>query len=261
MTAPNTVSNRTAEAARLVREIDAWRYAVPFESGDEYTDLMWSNARDMFHMAIEISMWARERDLFLFVGQSDGIRNTVRTLCDMGYDTLQKRNGYELWQAFLAVSHFGRVANAPCSDTVIVEAMACARLCLRARVRTAGFMPWDLPPAVVVQVAELDYLDDPFARDCLQSMVARAKSSYGLALEAREVLVRTLKSIDDDFIGNGNQQRMQRVLVTITQGIADVEARVVAVVQGLHTRLGERSLVMGLGKDLVSKVVGLVKEG
>jgi hypothetical protein len=32
-------------------------------------------------------------------------------------------------------------------------------------------------------------------------------------------------------------------------------------VQGLHSRLGERSLVMGLGGDLVSRIVGVVKEG
>ena len=262
MTASGAASLWLVEATRLAEEIDAWCYAVPFVSGEQYTDDMWEKSQEMFHMAISISMWARERNDLRFLGQSHGIRGFLDILSAAGYVTSQKRNGYELWQAFLAVAHYGRVARSTRADSVVVEAMACARVCLRVRARTAGFMPWDLPPAVVVQVAELDYLqDDPFARDCLQSLVTRAASSYSFAWEAREVLVHTLRSIDVDLIGNGNQERMRRVLVSITRGIADTEARAVVALQGLHTRLGARSPLMELGKDLVSMIVRFVKEG
>ena len=262
MTSSSEADRRLAEAMRLSEEIDAWSCAVPFECGGEaITDDMRSNTKRLFDLAILISHWTRKTDVSDFLSQHARVFGELNAPRKSGYATSQRRNGCEVWQAFLTVAHYGRVVCSVRSNTVLITAMECARRCLWDRKTQAGFTPDDLSPAVVVQVAENDYMDDPFTRNCLQSLVARAKSSYSLALDAREVLVRTLRSIDEDFIGDGNRDRMQRVLDTVAQGIEDTDARVVAVVQGLHSRLGERSLVMGLGRDLVSRIVGVVKEG
>lgn len=249
------------EARRLAAEIGAWETAVPFESGEGHTDAMRSTSQRLFNLAILISKWAVEDfDGNLFLCQSMRVESAFGYFCERGYVASQKRNGYEIWQAFLVVSHYGRIVGGPRADTIVDKAMFCARKCLRARMGQVGYLPWNLPPTVVVQVAEVDFADSLFAQSCLRSLTTRASTSYSLMWEARQVLSRTLRAIGDGHIGRGNVYRMRRALNTINQCIVAMDCRVVAVVQALHSRLGGGSPLMELDAELVSKIIGYVRE-
>jgi hypothetical protein len=246
--------------ADLTEEIDAWSTAVPFFDGEGVTDAMWSNSQRLFDMAHALSMWMREVNTVPFAYWD--ISGGVNTLRSMGYAASQQRNGCEPWQAFLTVAHLGRVMSAPEGqlDRAISVAMGCAYRCLQDRIGQVGYRPCDIRPSVVVQVAELDHMRTRFLQNCLTSVVERASCSYSMMWEVHDVLTHALGAIEQGRHGGYNVTDLRTVLDTVDGYLADTDARVVTVVQGLHHRLGERSLLKGLEKDLVSKIVEFVKE-
>jgi hypothetical protein len=230
------MTDPASETARLEEEIDAWGLAVPWECGGSFSDALRSNSQRMFAIAAMISRSARDRFLLERAVVELGVLRRA------GYAVSQRRNGCEIWQAFLTVAHYGRAVRA---DDVFAKAIECARGCLQDRLPV--LMPWDeVTPLVAVQVAELVYENDPVARCCVGQLAVRASSSYRFALEVRAVLGRTQPI--------ANARHLQRALVAAHGRIANVEACILVVMQGLHPRLGAHSPFMGLGTDLVFMV-------
>jgi hypothetical protein len=271
-----------AEAASLVEEIDAWQYAVSWESDevdDEVNPEYPSRCSAMlFLLATALSGWIRplqQRVLSLFSEEqfSDGYVFTRLAVSRLSvvYVRSQRRNGCEIWQAFLTVARLGRLVPSPRSERLIEMAMQFARWSLQHRMGCAGYMPWSPSAAVVMQIAEVDTEDGRaiyddvatdddrdightsgrFALSCLRSLIARASLSRQFTEEATAVLARTLEGIDEGRIGDGNRDRLRQALIIM-------EAPAV-LVQGLHNRLGQNSPLMTLGVDLVSRIVAAVR--